>query len=153
MSIALQPALVSTREAMQILGTDRKTTIDWGRAGRIEIVYQAPGGNGVLMFDRDSVERLAATIKNNATAAAVRKAAQRRVNAAVAANIRAQLGCHKDKTQAGIAQVLGMSRQTISNRLSNRQSWTAAELAKIADYLRVPISELVPAEEDAEVAS
>ena len=60
----------------------------------------------------------------------------------VAANIKAELA-RRDKTQEDLAAVLNISRQGISQRLLGRVAFRVYELQKIADYLGVPVAELL----------
>jgi Helix-turn-helix domain len=53
--------IIGSRDAMRILDIDRATVIRWGRAGRIKIVGQV-GRQGTVLFDRESVELLAAEL-------------------------------------------------------------------------------------------
>jgi hypothetical protein len=62
--------LVTAREAMRIFDKDRGTIIRWGREGRIKIAYQMPGGNGAFLYDRASVEALAAELADTDAEAA-----------------------------------------------------------------------------------
>ncbi|WP_373202627.1 helix-turn-helix transcriptional regulator [Mycobacterium marinum] len=60
----------------------------------------------------------------------------------VAANVRAELA-RKNKRQEHLADLLGFTRQAVSQRLLGRVDFRVAELQAIADYLEVPISALV----------
>lgn len=68
------PDLIGSGEAQMILSAgktkpiDRAAVIRWGRQGRIKIVYQVPGKNGVILFDRASVEKLAAELNKTEAA-------------------------------------------------------------------------------------
>jgi hypothetical protein len=64
----VKSALVGAAEAVLILSEGRDKVIDraavirWGRQGRITIVHKIPGRNGAILFDRESVEKLAAEL-------------------------------------------------------------------------------------------
>lgn len=47
------------------------------------------------------------------------------------------------KTQADISELLGITRQGVSQRLLGRIDFRVAELQKIATYLDIPVSELL----------
>lgn len=70
----LEATVISASEAQRILSDSRDTLVDkatvirWGRAGRIKIVYQMPGPNGAILFDRASVEALAAELADDEAA-------------------------------------------------------------------------------------
>ena len=62
---------------------------------------------------------------------------------ALAAATRAELarsGLH----QATVAEALGMSRQALNARLRGRTHWTAVELQRLAFFLGVPLTTLLP---------
>lgn len=60
----------------------------------------------------------------------------------VPANTRAELA-RSGKTQEDIAEVLGITRQGVSQRLLGRVEFRVSELQKIADYLGIPVSALL----------
>ncbi len=47
------------------------------------------------------------------------------------------------KTQADLAPVLGVTRQAVSRRLTGDVPLTVDELAAIADFLDVPVTQLL----------
>lgn len=63
----------------------------------------------------------------------------------VGANVRAELARHQ-KTQADLAQRLGISAQTAGWRVSGDKPFTAVEVAIVARWLNVDISALFPAD-------
>lgn len=60
----------------------------------------------------------------------------------ISANIRAE-AARRGKTQADLAHAIGTSRQAISQRLLGRINWRIDELQTIADFLGVPLAELI----------
>lgn len=60
----------------------------------------------------------------------------------VPANVRAELA-RRRKRQEDLAELLGLTRQAVSQRLLGRVDFRIAELQAIADYLEVPIGTLV----------
>lgn len=60
----------------------------------------------------------------------------------VAATIRAELARHR-KTQAGLAQALGIQRSSMHRRMSGEQPFDVNELQIAADYLDVPVASLL----------
>ena len=60
----------------------------------------------------------------------------------VVANIRAELA-RRGKTQEDLAEALGIARQNISQRLRNRVSFRIEELQAVADFLGIPIADLL----------
>lgn len=71
---------------------------------------------------------------------------------AVGREIRAQMA-RKDLNQADIAEVLGVTQTSVSNRLRGLVPWDINELAQVADYLGVPLADLLPSGDAGEVAS
>jgi len=54
-------------------------------------------------------------------------------------------GClYSVRTQEDVAQVLGLHRASISEIEAGRRKLTAAELVMLADWLRIPVTELLP---------
>ena len=49
----------------------------------------------------------------------------------------------RDVTQADLAVVLNVSQQSVSRRVSGRQSFTVTELAAVASFLEVDVRELL----------
>lgn len=47
-------------------------------------------------------------------------------------------------TNAALADVLGLARPTVSQRLRGQRPWTIAELYAVADYFDVPVVDLLP---------
>lgn len=62
---------------------------------------------------------------------------------AVASEVRAALGRYR-KTQADLAEVLGVTSATAGRRLSGEQPFDVLELAAICAWLGVPIEQLAP---------
>lgn len=54
----------------------------------------------------------------------------------------------QSKTQAELAEALGMPKQVISLRMLGRRAFRAEELAAIANWLGVPIGVFVPPAEN-----
>jgi predicted site-specific integrase-resolvase len=54
--------MLSTKQVMQILNKDRSTVTRYGQDGKIRMVGRLPGDNGAILWDRASVEALAAEI-------------------------------------------------------------------------------------------
>lgn len=52
--------LIYTLEAAEILGVDRATVVRWVAKGKLQIVRQLPGPNGVYLFNAEVVRRKAA---------------------------------------------------------------------------------------------
>ena len=68
----------------------------------------------------------------------------------VAANVRAELARRRDKTKAGLRVALDdMPRVSLWRRLSGEVPFSANEIARVADYLEVPISVLFSTPEQA----
>jgi transcriptional regulator with XRE-family HTH domain len=63
------------------------------------------------------------------------------VQNSVADNVRAEMA-RRNKSQADIAQQLGITRQGISRRLLGRTPFDVDEIAAIARYLNVPVGVL-----------
>ncbi|WP_165692431.1 helix-turn-helix transcriptional regulator [Mycobacteroides abscessus] len=61
----------------------------------------------------------------------------------VADNVRAE-AARRGKNQGDLAQLLGISRQGVSQRLLGRIEFRVGELQAIAAFLNVPIATLVP---------
>lgn len=51
--------LVSSAEAAQMVGVDRRTFNRWVTAGRVPPAVEAPGQTGTRLFERAVVERFA----------------------------------------------------------------------------------------------
>jgi predicted site-specific integrase-resolvase len=65
----LEDTHIGTVAACAILGIDRSTLSRWVAAGRITPALRLPGGpNGVHLFERAEVERIAAARRAAATA-------------------------------------------------------------------------------------
>ena len=60
----------------------------------------------------------------------------------LAANIRAELA-RNGKTQADLAELLGITRQGVSQRLLGRVDFRLRELSLIADFLGVTVTALL----------
>lgn len=67
------------------------------------------------------------------------------VRAEIAANVRAELG-RAQKQQGDLAALLGVDGGSASLRLQGKRSFRAEELAKIADWLDIPVTRLMPDE-------
>ncbi|WP_336791812.1 helix-turn-helix transcriptional regulator [Gordonia malaquae] len=61
---------------------------------------------------------------------------------AVCSAVRAEMA-RRRKTQADLAPVLGVTRQAVSRRLTGDVPLTVDELAAIADFLDVPVTQLL----------
>lgn len=61
----------------------------------------------------------------------------------VADNVRAE-AARRGKNQNDLAELLGISRQGVSQRLLGRIEFRVGELQAIAAFLKVPITTLVP---------
>ena len=61
----------------------------------------------------------------------------------VAEEVRALMGRHR-VSQATIAEVLGVSRQAVSKRLTGETPFDVNEVAKLGDYFGVQPSQLLP---------
>ena len=71
----------------------------------------------------------------------------------VAANVRAEMARQR-RRQSDLADHLGMARQNVSRRLLGRRPFDTDELAKVAEFLGVPITTFFQAgRENAEQAS
>lgn len=66
------------------------------------------------------------------------------VNVLVASNLRAEIARQK-VTQKELCQLLGVSRSALTRRLSGTVPIDVNELVVFADYLDVPVVELLPA--------
>jgi excisionase family DNA binding protein len=51
-------SLIGSAEACTILGVDRSTLSRWVQLGKITPAMRLPGPKGVMLFNRDDVERL-----------------------------------------------------------------------------------------------
>ena len=60
----------------------------------------------------------------------------------LAANIRAELA-RKGKTQADLAELLGITQQGISRRMLGHVDFRLGEITKIADFLGVTVAALL----------
>lgn len=56
----MQPDQMTSPEVCELLGIDRSTLTRRVQAGRIEPAFKLPGRNGAYVFDRATVEALAA---------------------------------------------------------------------------------------------
>lgn len=63
----------------------------------------------------------------------------------IAAEVRAELG-RQGKTQRQVAELLGMTQQSLGLRLAGTRSFRAEEIARLAEVLGVPASQFLPAE-------
>jgi transcriptional regulator with XRE-family HTH domain len=63
--------------------------------------------------------------------------------AAVAAAVRAELA-RRGKTQREVGEILGLPQPSISVRLRGLRSFRAEELISIADWLGIPVVQLMP---------
>lgn len=70
------------------------------------------------------------------------------VRRAVAGEVRAALARHQ-KTQDDLAQVLGIVQPAVSARLTGKRSFRAEEIAAIAQWLDMPVSQLIPTAREA----
>ena len=64
---------------------------------------------------------------------------------AIAEEVRVEMARQR-VTGRQIAELLGISENTLSHRLAGRYEFRASELDKIARYLNVPITNLIPRE-------
>ena len=62
----------------------------------------------------------------------------------VTANIRAELA-RRGKTQGDLAQVIGLTQQAVSRRLTGSYALNVDEIAAIADWLNVPVAQFLEA--------
>jgi transcriptional regulator with XRE-family HTH domain len=60
----------------------------------------------------------------------------------VAATVRAELARHR-KTQAGLARALGLARTSMHRRITGEQPFDVAELHVVADYIGIPVADLL----------
>jgi transcriptional regulator with XRE-family HTH domain len=60
----------------------------------------------------------------------------------VAANVRAEMA-RRRVTQADLAELLNVSQQAISRRVSGRTAFGLDDLAKLADHFGVPLVALI----------
>lgn len=63
----------------------------------------------------------------------------------IAAEVRAELA-RQNKTLRELAGLLGMTHQSVHNRVSGRQSFRAEELVRFAAALGVPVTNFLPSE-------
>jgi transcriptional regulator with XRE-family HTH domain len=61
----------------------------------------------------------------------------------VGANVRAELA-RRQRTQGWLAKQLGITQQSVSQRLGGRVSFDIAELNKISQVLAVALTDLLP---------
>lgn len=47
-------------------------------------------------------------------------------------------------TQANFAKAMGVRQETISNKLSGKRDFSRTEVLKIADLLKIPLTDLEP---------
>lgn len=66
----------------------------------------------------------------------------------VAASVRAEMA-RRDVTQARLAEALGMTQPAISRRVSGQLPFDVDELHRIARFLDIPVSALIPKEDAA----
>lgn len=69
----------------------------------------------------------------------------------IAAEVRAELG-RQGKTQRQVAELLGMTQQSLALRLAGSRSFRAEEITKLAEVLCVPASQFLPADAEAGAA-
>lgn len=62
---------------------------------------------------------------------------------AIAAEVRAELA-RQNKTQRDVAEAIDMAQPVVSLRLQGKRSWRAEELARLAEWLDVPVSRFIP---------
>lgn len=56
-AVMSQPALISTREATELLGLTNVSTISrWVKEGRLTPAMKLPGQTGAMLFRRDEIE-------------------------------------------------------------------------------------------------
>lgn len=61
---------VGSNQACRLLGDiNRSTLTRWVQLGRITPAHQNPGRNGAMLFHRDDIEALAATLHGEAASA------------------------------------------------------------------------------------
>lgn len=65
------------------------------------------------------------------------------ITASVAAEVRAELARQR-RPQRDLAEAIGLSQQAASRRLCGEVPFDIAELAKVAELLRVPIEQFLP---------
>lgn len=65
------------------------------------------------------------------------------LNKEIGANVRAEMS-RRDVKQSALAERLGIPQSSVSSRLRGSTSWSASELAQVADLLGVPVSKLYP---------
>jgi transcriptional regulator with XRE-family HTH domain len=68
-----------------------------------------------------------------------------KIRAAIAANIRAEVA-RAGHRQGDLAVVLGTSRNAVSLKLNSKVAFRAEEIAAIACWLDVPVSDLITAD-------
>lgn len=61
----------------------------------------------------------------------------------IRAEIRAALA-RQDKTQAELGEAIGLSQQSVSERMRGRVDWSVTEVAAAADWLGLPLVALFP---------
>jgi transcriptional regulator with XRE-family HTH domain len=66
----------------------------------------------------------------------------RSTDEAVAANVRAEMGRTR-RTQAALAEDVGMTQQALSRRLAAQTPFTVEELGRVAVALGVPLNSLI----------
>ena len=69
----------------------------------------------------------------------------------IAGEVRAALARHQ-KTQDDLARVLGIVQPAVSVRLAGSRSFRAEEIAAIARWLDIPVSQLIPTDREAVAA-
>lgn len=65
----------------------------------------------------------------------------------VAAEIRAEMARQR-RTGVELASLLKVSKQAVSRRLSGEQGFDLDEVAIVADWLAVPLSQLIPSNDE-----
>lgn len=52
--------LIGSKDACRILDVNRSTLTRWVKQGRVPLAHQLPGDNGVMLFRRADIDRVAA---------------------------------------------------------------------------------------------
>lgn len=67
------------------------------------------------------------------------------IEAAVAAEVRAEIA-RQSRRQQEVADLLGLSQTAVSRRLRGVTDFEVGELLKVAAFLRVPVTQFLPAQ-------
>jgi predicted XRE-type DNA-binding protein len=64
----------------------------------------------------------------------------------IAAQVRAEIS-RQMKPQRELVEILGISQAQVSERVRGDVEWRISELVKVADFLGVPLTQFVPADD------